>query len=127
MSIGWSASGSFHKTEEWLRKMMDASIFDQLTRFGEEGVRALSAATPQDTGETAMSWGYEIVKEKGSWSIIWTNSHMDDNGATPVAVLLQTGHGTGTGGYVTGIDYINPALRPIFDRMADAAWKVVTS
>lgn len=101
------------------------SIFDQLSKYGDEGVAALSAATPTDEGTTANSWYYEIIQDATSWSIVWGNSNVVDG--APIAVLIQHGHGTGTGGYVQGRDYINPALRSIFDRMADDAWKAVTA
>lgn len=124
--IGFDSHGSTDKTEAWLQKLMDQQIFDSLAHYGQEGVNALSAATPKDTGLTATSWYYEIKKDKASWSIIWGNTHMDDNSTTPVAILIQTGHGTGTGGYVQGIDFINPALRPIFDRMLADVERLVT-
>lgn len=121
-----SSRGSFDNLEKFLHKMTgDMSIFDQLSHIGREGVAALAAATPIDSGFTASSWTYEIVKDSTSWSIIWGNTHIEDG--RPIAVLLQYGHGTGTGGWVEGRDYINPALRPIFDKFATEAWKVVTS
>lgn len=123
--LGYSTNGSFDNTERFLKKAMDASIFEALEHFGQEGVAALAAATPVDSGETANSWYYEVVRDKTSWSIIWGNRHVV--AGRPIAILLQYGHGTGTGGLVQGRDYINPAMRPIFDRMADEAWKVVTS
>jgi hypothetical protein len=89
------------------------------------GVNALSAATPEDSGETANSWYYEIVRDGKYWSIIWGNTHIEQG--RPIAVLLQYGHGTRTGGYVEGRDYINPALQPIFDQIATEAWKAVTT
>lgn len=123
MTTGWSSKGSFSKTMEFLTRAKDNTVFDSLARYGQEGVRALSAATPQDEGLTASSWTYEIVKESDSWSIIWGNTNIADG--TPVAILLQYGHGTGTGGYVVGRDYINPALRPVLDKMATEGWKAV--
>lgn len=123
--IGYKTSGSFDNTERFLKKILHGDIFATLERYGAEGVAALSAATPKDSGETANSWYYEIKREKGSWSIIWGNNNVVDG--RPIAVLLQYGHGTGTGGFVQGRDYINPAMRPIFDRIADEAWKAVTS
>ena len=121
--IGISASGSFDSTEAFLKKMASPDLLASLAHFGQEGVNALSAATPTDSGETAGSWYYEIVQNGSSWSIIWGNSNIVDG--RPVAVLLQYGHGTGTGGYVEGRDYINPAMRPVFDRMSAEGWKVV--
>lgn len=123
--ITLSSSGSFRRTEQFLSRMATADIFSQLSVYGQVGVNALAAATPKDSGETSAMWFYEIVKEGGTYSIVWSNSHMA--GDTPVAVLLQYGHGTGTGGYVQGRDYINPAIQPIFDKIAAEAWKVVTS
>ncbi len=120
-----SSSGSFENTEKFLKRMTDKSIFDSLSRFGEEGVQALASATPIKTGETSRSWTYEIEKTSTSWAIIWSNTNVVDG--VPIAVLIQVGHGTGTGGYVAGRDYINPALRPVFDRIADSMWKEVTA
>lgn len=121
--IGFTSSGSFKNIEGFLARIARNDIFDSLSVYGQEGVNALSKATPVDSELTAKSWYYEIKKEKDSWSIIWGNTN--DAGGTPVAVLLQLGHGTGTGGYVVGRDYINPALKPIFDKIADEAWKAV--
>lgn len=123
--IGFSSSGSTDATEAWLKKLASGDIYDSLAHFGQEGVNALAAATPKDSGETANSWSYEIVKDATSWSIIWSNSHVVDG--RPIAVLIQLGHATGTGGYVQGVDYINPALRPVFDRIIQEAGKVVKS
>lgn len=124
MNISASASGDWADTEAWLKKMSQgSSVFASLEKFGQAGVAALSAATPKDEGETAAAWFYEIIQEKGSWSIVWGNNHVQDG--RQIAVLLQYGHGTGTGGYVEGRDYINPALRPIFDQAVAEGWKVV--
>ena len=124
MTISASSDGSFDKTESWLKKMTQGpSIFSKLERFGDMGVAALAAATPTESGLTARSWYYEIIQEKGSWSIVWGNSNVING--VPIAVLLQYGHGTGTGGYVAGRDYINPALKPIFDQAVEEGWKVV--
>ena len=123
--IGYSTSGSFDNTEKFLKKILYDDIFATLERYGAEGVAALSAATPQDSGETANSWYYEIKRERNSWSIIWGNNNVVDG--RPIAILIQYGHGTGSGGYVQGRDYINPAMKPIFDRIVEEGWKVVTS
>lgn len=123
--FSFESSGSFDKTEAWLSKLASGDIYSSLERFGQEGVSALAAATPTDTGETASSWYYEIQQDATSWSIIWGNSNIVSG--RPIAVLLQYGHGTRNGGYVEGRDYINPALAGIFDRIANEAWKVVTS
>ena len=88
------------------------------------GVEALSAATPIDTGLAASSWDYEITRDRGVWQITWLNR--DVEGGAQVVLLIQYGHGTGTGGYVQGRDFINPAMRPIFDRIANEAWEAVT-
>lgn len=123
--ISFEATGSFKGTEAWLKRLSDASVFDRLSRFGQAGVNALASATPKDTANTASQWYFEIVREKNSWSIIWGNNSINDG--VPIAIILQYGHGTGTGGYVQGRDYINPALQPIFDQMSAEAWKVVTA
>jgi len=123
--ITYSSSGDFSKMEAFLTKMRKGNIYSSLDRAGQEGVDVLSRMTPRDSGNTAGSWSYEIVSDSKSYSIIWSNSNMADG--TPVAVLIQLGHGTRTGGYVQGRDYINPALQPIFDRIANDVWKEVTS
>lgn len=124
MRISYEVRGDFKKTEQWLKRLSDEDVFRSLERYGDVGVRALAANTPVDTGLTASSWYYEIKKDKSSWSIIWGNTHVV--AGSPIAVLLQLGHGTGTGGYVKGRDYINPAMRPIFDKIAQQAWLEVT-
>lgn len=116
--------GNFDKTEKFLKKSFGRHWVDILEKYAQEGVKALSAATPVDSGETAISWGYELIQNKDSFSIVWTNNHV--NKGVNIAVILQYGHATKGGGYVQGRDYINPALRPIFDKMADAAWKEVS-
>lgn len=123
--ISVSSKGDFAKTIKSLNKMSSSSIFKALEAGGRSGVAALSAATLKDSGETSQSWDYTVTKSKNNWSIEWTNSHMA--GSAPVAILLQYGHGTGTGGYVAGRDYINPAMRPVFDKIAADVWKAVTS
>jgi len=100
--------------------------FKALEKYGAIGVQALSQATPRDSGDTANSWYYEIVQRPGYYAIHWLNSHVEDPGRIPVAVLLQYGHATRNGGYVQGRDYINPAMRPIFDQIAAEMWKEVT-
>lgn len=120
----WS-SGSFENTEKFLKRMSTGEIFNTLDRFGAMGVNALAAATPVDSGETAAAWYYEVKKDGRSYSIIWGNRHIV--AGRPIAILLQYGHGTGTGGYVQGRDYINPALLPIFDQIAAEAWRAVTA
>jgi hypothetical protein len=123
--ISYESSGSFDNIDKFLKAMKANNMFQGLQRFGQMGVTALSQATPVDTGETRNSWTYEIIDDGNTYSIIWGNTHVE--GGRPIAVLLQYGHGTGTGGYVEGRDYINPALRPLFDQIANEAWKVVTT
>lgn len=125
MGITVKASGSFRKTLSWLQKMQRLNYAGVFDRYGQAGVNALSAATPVESGETANSWYYEIEIKPGLASIIWKNRHVEDG--RPIAILLQYGHGTGTGGYVQGRDYINPAMRPIFDQIEAAFLKVVNT
>jgi hypothetical protein len=115
--------GDSRKTLKHLEGMRKGSMFKNLDTFGREGVRVLAGATPVDTGETANSWFYGIT-ETDRGVTIWWNNRNDNNGAK-IAILLQYGHGTGTGGYVVGRDYINPAMRPVFDKLADDVWKKV--
>ncbi len=116
--------GSFNNTERYLARLKAAELFNVLNKYGSIGVIALSNATPVDSGLTAGSWSYTIEQGPGHYSIIWHNSN--DISGTPLAVMLQYGHGTGTGGYVQGRDYINPAMRPVFEQMAADAWREVT-
>jgi hypothetical protein len=102
----------------------DSEIYAQLKPFAEAGVTALSAATPVDTSKTANSWSYKITLEKKTTTITWINKNVND-GAN-IAILLQYGHATGTGGYVSGYDYINPAIRPVFDQINTAVWTNIT-
>jgi hypothetical protein len=122
--ISFSSKGSFTKTDNFLKKMSKGEIFRQLEGFGKEGVAALSAATPVSSSTTAQSWNYTVHHSMRSSSITWTNSNIVDG--VPIAIILQYGHGTGTGGYVQGRDYINPALKPVFDKIANKVWKAVT-
>ena len=119
-------TGSFKNLERFLRKNEKIDIDRYLEMYGQKGVEALAAATPKDTGLTADSWGYEIKKGPNETSVIWTNSNVVD-GWFNVALMIQYGHGTATGVYVEGIDYINPAIRSIFDAMAEEIWKEVTT
>lgn len=123
--IQFKHSGDFKHTETLFKNVSKRSYISILKKYGQAGVDALAAATPKNTGETAASWSYEIVENRGGYSIYWSNSH--ENQGVNIALILQYGHGTGTGGYVKGIDYINPAIRPIFDEIANAAWKEVTA
>lgn len=108
-------SGSFDNTISMLKTLDSDHIFDVLNRYGHEGVSLLSAATPIETGLTAHSWDFEVTHDKGHHTLTFSNSH--NVSGVNIAVILQYGHGTGTGGYVEGIDYINPALRNLFDTM----------
>lgn len=125
MRVKFEVSGGFTKTERFLNRMKRREYLNVLDEFGRDGVQALRNATPVDSGATAEAWDYEIKRTRDYTEIVWTNSNINDG--VPIAVILQYGHGTGTGGYVQGRDYINPAIRPIFDNIAEKAWKVVTS
>lgn len=125
MPISFSSSGSFDKTERRLKAVqkLDWAVIAQ--REARRGVEALASVTPKESGRAASSWDYEIVKKSNSLAIFWTNSDVENG--FPVVVMIQYGHGTGTGGYVEGIDFINPAMRPIFDQIAQTVWKAVIS
>ena len=116
--------GDFSKLTSFLEKAKEAVRLGALDNYGREGVAALASATPVDSGETAKSWSYEIVHENGRSTINFCNSNI--NQGVPIAIILQYGHGTGTGGWVEGRDYINPAIQPIFDKIANDAWREVT-
>lgn len=116
--------GDFSKLTRYLNNVKKASKVDVLSRYGEEGVSALSKATPVDTGLTANSWYYEIERGNGSVTINFNNSNV--NKGVSIAIILQYGHGTRNGGWVQGRDYINPSIQPIFDKIADEAWREVT-
>lgn len=121
--ISFRQKGDFSKTEKFLKKSLGKDYRSLLEKYGEYGVRALSAATPIESGVTAASWSYEIVQNGSSISIIWKNSNIQKG--VNIAVILQYGHATRNGGWVEGRDYINPALKPIFDDLAEKAWKEV--
>jgi hypothetical protein len=123
MMITIKQKGSFNNTETWLRKMKEKDRLAILNRYGSLGVNALSNATPTETGLTAESWSFSIVQRPGYYSIRWHNSHVEDG--IPIAIILQYGHGTRTGGYVQGRDYIMPAIRPIFDQIVAEADKAL--
>lgn len=125
MKISISSSGSFVKAEKFLKTISSGNVFRELDGIAQEGVRALASATPTASGETANAWGAEVKHSRGWYTIKWTNSHVVNG--VPIAIILQYGHGTGTGGYVQGRDYINPAIKPVMDKLADRAWKAVTS
>ena len=123
MSFELKSSGSFKNITRFLETMRKRRIYEVLETYGEEGVRALRNATPRDSGETAESWSYEIEDLENAYYIHWRNSHR--SGGTPVVIFIQYGHGTRNGGYVQGVDFINPALKELFDEMADKLWKEV--
>lgn len=124
-TISVTQKGNFKKTNRFLHNLIEHHYMDRMRFYGELGVEELRRATPQDSGETAKSWSYEIVEEKGTTSIYWKNDHY--NNGVNIAIILQYGHATRNGAWVEGTDYINPALKPIFDRMAQEAWKEVVS
>ena len=121
--ISFRHKGDFKRTTRYLSKVKDLSKID-LDRYGREGVAALASATPVESGATASSWYYKILRENGRVSIAFYNSNV--NKGVPIAIILQYGHGTRNGGWVQGRDYINPAIQPIFDRIVNDAWREVT-
>lgn len=122
--IGIRCKGDFSKSKRYLNRVKTAIRLKDLDRFGKEGVEALASATPVDSGLTARSWSYKIERNANEVKIVFLNSNIQNG--VPIAIILQYGHGTGTGGWVEGRDYINPAIQPIFDRIANDAWKEVT-
>ena len=122
--ISFRQKGDFSKLNRYLERVKESAKIGVLDKYGREGVAALASATPVETGKTANSWYYDIKRQNGSVSIEFKNSNIKDG--IPIAVILQYGHGTGTGGWVQGRDYINLAIQPIFDKIADSAWKEVT-
>lgn len=125
--VSFQHSGEFKPTIKFLNSIGSNRLYSVLESYAKKGVEALSEATPRRTGRTASSWGYEIIINKDSVEIYWTNDRKGSDGTTPVAILIQQGHGTRRGAYVEGIDYINPALEPIFNDMADAIWSKVVN
>lgn len=123
--ITFRSKGDFSKATRYLEKVKHAVRLSILDKYGRDGVAALASATPVDSGETANSWNYKVEIQNGSASISFYNTHV--NQGVPIAIILQYGHGTGTGGWVKGRDYINPAIQPIFDKIVNEAWKEVTS
>jgi len=118
------SQGEWKLTRNWFDRMTKLDLALIMNQFGKEGVSALAAATPSKSGLTSKSWNYEVTRKGNNWKITWTNSNV--NKGANIAVLIQYGHGTRNGGYVVGRDYINPAIRPVFDKIAQKAWKEVT-
>jgi hypothetical protein len=125
MGFSFSSRGSFDKTEKFFKAMLKLDVRSVADAGAKRGVQALIANTPRESGLAARSWGYTISQNGGGVTITWTNTNIENG--FPVAIALQYGYGTGTGGYVQGRDYINPAMRPIFDEIAQTVWKAVTS
>lgn len=123
--IRFRHKGDFSKLTRYLEQAKEGVHLGTLDKYGRAGVAALASATPVDTGLTANSWYYEIERGRNSVSIRFNNSNIQNG--VPIAIILYYGHGTGTGGWVQGRDYIKPAIRPIFDKIANEAWEEVTS
>ena len=122
--VSFKQTGDFKKITSYLERLKESVNLGKLDKYGQEGVLALSSVTPVDTGLTASSWYYKIENSNGSATITFCNSNIQNG--VPIAIILQYGHATRNGGWVQGRDYINPAIRPIFDKIADNAWKEVT-
>lgn len=123
MAISVSHKGSFSNLKRLLQSPIKQTVDAELNRLGAKGVSALQNGTPRDSGRTAAAWSYDIQKSRGQTSLVFNNSHI--NNGVPIAIILQYGHGTGTGGYVQGRDYINPAIQPVFDEIAEQIGKAV--
>lgn len=120
-----TSKGEWKKTNKFLERCLNLIKLGKLDEYGRLGVEALSNATPRDSGETASSWYYRIVRDKRGVSIEWLNS--SQNEGIPIVILLQYGHGFHNGGYYEGLDFINPALRPVFEEIAENAWRELTN
>ena len=123
--VKFTVKGDFKKTSDFLKALKERRQFRILEKYAQRGVDALREATPKRTGLTSESWSYEIEQTPKSIVISWTNSNF--NQGVPIALVIQYGHGLPKGGYVKGVDYINPAMQPIFDELADQVWKEVSS
>lgn len=121
--ITFKQSGNLNKTEDFLRTVQTGSYLHILDRYGKLGVEALASATPIDSGDTASAWDYKIIQSKTGAKLVWTNSNVVDD--VPIAILIQYGHTTRDGSYIQGRDFINPALKPIFDKILDDIWREV--
>ena len=124
MGVRITSSGDYSKTLQFLNRLQRKDYLNVLAEYGRRGVDILRSATPKDTGKTADSWYYEIKQDRNGATISWCNRNVNDG--VVIAAIIQYGHGTGNGGYVQGTDYINPAMKPIFDALADECWKEVT-
>lgn len=125
MSFSITSTGDWSKTSSYLARMSKLDISKELNAYGQLGVYALAAATPKRSGKTAASWYYRVSRSGNTWFISWYNSNVHEG--VPIAILIQYGHGTGSGAYVQGRDYVNPAIRPVFDVITAGVWKVVIS
>ena len=123
MKVGWTVKGNFDRTEELLKKSLGADYISVLHEYGQYGVQALAAASPVVTGRLASSWRYDIEQDSKSISLVFHND--DIEGGKNIALVVQYGHGTTSGYYVQGRDYINPAIQPILDDLAEKCWKEV--
>ena len=122
--IRFESKGDFSRSIKWLTKLQRAEFYNKINSLAATGTSALASATPVESGQTAASWSHQVTISGRGARIEWTNSNV--NQGVPIAIILQYGHGTGTGGYVAGRDYINPAMRPIFEKIAEEVWKEVT-
>ena len=122
--ISFRQKGDFSKLTNYLERLEGIFKLSDLDKYGREGVAALASATPVDTGKTAESWEYEIIRDSKSVQIVFKNTNIQNG--VPIAIILQYGHGTRNGGWVEGLDYINPVIRPLFQKIADDAWEEVT-
>ena len=123
--ITFESHGDFKSTEKLLAKIKAGKLYQGIDGVASSGISALSAATPVDTGLAARSWSYEVKVNRNGCIVNWNNSDLENG--FPVALMRQTGYATGTGGYVSGIDYINPVMKPVFDQIVNKIWKGVTS
>jgi len=122
--VSFKHRGSFKNMEKFLKGYSSDKLLNVLHGYGNQGVSALASATPIDSGESASSWSYRVSVSRGSFFIIWENSSVTSSG-TPIVILLQYGHGTRDGGFVQGKDFINPAIKPVMDRIAEDVWREV--
>lgn len=122
--IRFRQKGDFSKLNRYFERVKETVRIGDLDKYGREGVAALASATPVDSGLTAHSWYYKIVRKNGSVSLEFYNSNIQNG--VPIAIIIQYGHGTKNGGWVQGTDYINPSIRPVFDKIAQSVWKEVT-